>query len=137
MLDVRYDAGGTQAVERGAGFVELPPDAGGGGGGGGDGGKDGFLFETQDGLEEVVVEPHVVVKLVEQMGLPDGVQALIAEVGADQGAVLLLDEAVVVALEGSAARELNALVTVLPEAAQMIVEELAAVVGVNFQDGDG
>ena len=114
-------------------MAELAPDAG----GASRGGKDGFVLQTQDRLEEVVIQPHQVVELVQQVGLPDGVQALIAQVGADEGVVLLLDEAVVVTLEGPAAGELNGPVTILPEATQMIVEELAAVVGVEFQDREG
>ncbi|MEA3459445.1 MAG: hypothetical protein U9R11_02020 [Chloroflexota bacterium] len=59
--------------------------------------------------------------------------------------MLLLDEAVVVPFDfaqdrlvvGSAAGELNALDGPLLEAEQVVVEELAAVVGVDSQHGEG
>jgi hypothetical protein len=51
--------------------------------------------------------------------------------------VLLLDEAIVVLAVGTAAGDLDAFDAVLPEADEMGVEELAAVVWMKLQDGKG
>ena len=49
----------------------------------------------------------------------------------------MFHEAIVVLLVGSAAGELNALDDILPEAEQVVVEELTAVVRVDFQHWKG
>jgi hypothetical protein len=72
-------------VEGGLGLVEASSDAyrltvGKGRGGGG------FLDKAHDWLEEVVVEPHLFIELVDGVGLLGGVIiASGAEIGSDQG----------------------------------------------------
>ncbi len=104
-------------------------------------GDDCLLTQAHDGLEEVVIEPHFVIELIERQGLRHGVEALIAQVSADQSKVLPLpasrqvfNEIVIVLLEGATAREMNTLDNVLPEAHKVVVEELTAVIGVDFED---
>jgi hypothetical protein len=55
-----------------------------------------LLDEAHDGLEEVVVEPHLVIEAIESQGLLDSVEPPVAEVGTYESTVLLLNEAVVV-----------------------------------------
>ena len=57
---------------------------------------DPLLGETHDGLEEVVVEPHLVIEAIESQGLVHSVEPPVAEVGSNESTVLLLDEPVVV-----------------------------------------
>ncbi len=123
-----------QAVEGGLGVVETAFDL--------DpativGGENDFLGQAHDGLEEVVVAPHVVIELVEKDGLRDGIETVVAEIGPDEGIVFLLDETVVILVPGARARKLQVFDLVAPEADQVVIEELAAVVGVNFDDREG
>ena len=60
-----------------------------------------------------------------------------AEVVTHQRRVLLFDEPVVLLVIGTAAGELDTWDGFIPEAEHMVVEELAAVVGVDLQDGEG
>jgi len=124
----------AEAVERDAGVVIAPPGAGGVVLGGG---KEYLVHQVHDGPEEVVVEPHLVVEVVEGEGLLDGVQPFMAQESADEGGVLLLDVGVVVFVEGAAAGEVDMRGLFFPEAQEMVVEELAAVVGVDLQEREG
>lgn len=54
------------------------------------------------------------------------------EEGTDQGKVLLFDEAVVILVKRAAAGEFDALCRLLPEVDEVVVEELTAVVGMDF-----
>ena len=58
----------------------------------------GLLDQMQDRLEQVVVDPHLIVERVERRTLLGGVEAGLAEVRPDQSIVLLFDEPVVVLL---------------------------------------
>jgi len=90
----------------------------------------------QDRFEQVVVETHVLVEGIEFLGLPGRQQAHVArQVGAHQGVVLLLHEAVIVLLPGAAAADATPLQTLAQEGLEMIVEELGAVVAMHFADG--
>jgi len=86
-----------------------------------------LLCQAHHRLEEVVVHPHLVVELIDGDGLGDGIEPIVAQIGTNQGGVLLFDEAIVVLVVGSAAGELNTLDGVFPEAEQVVIEELAAV----------
>ena len=100
-------------------------------------GLQGLLGQAHDRLEEVVIEPHVVVQPIESLSLQHRVEALGAQVSPDQGGILLLDEAVVVLVVRAATRQLHLLDPFAPEADQVGVEELAAVVRMDFPDGEG
>jgi hypothetical protein len=80
-----------------------------------------LLAETDHRLEQVVVEPHFVVELIEQQGLGHGVETLVAEEGSDLGKVLLFDETVVVLVKRAAAGEFDALGSLSPEADEVVV----------------
>ena len=95
-------------------------------------GEDSLGGHAQDGLEEVVIEPHLVVEAVEEACLGHSVESCVAQVGADEGGILLLDEAVVILVKGSGARDLDAFDDVPPQAKKVVIEELAAVVGVDL-----
>ena len=104
-----------------------------------------LLLEMHNGLKEVVVDPHLVVELTEGQGLGNRVESIIAQVGAYEGGVLLFDEAVIVSFGfaqdrfviGSAAGEMDARHFLFPESLQVVVEELGAVVRVDFEHGEG
>jgi len=100
-------------------------------------GDRGLGGQTHDRLEKVVIEPHEFVELVEQACLSDGIEAAVAQVGADQSKVLLLDEAIVVLVERAAAGDSDTGHLVSPEAEQVVVEEFGAIVGVDLADGEG
>ena len=73
--------GGAQAVERGLGLVIATFDTGrtlld---------GDDDLLSQMHDGLEEIVIEPHLVVEQVKDLGLFHGIKAIAAQVSAYQG----------------------------------------------------
>ena len=74
---------------------------------------------------------------VDGMNLGHGIEAAIAEIGANQGVVLLLDEARVILAPRAVARESDLRVQTRPEAQQVGVEELGAVVGMDLADGEG
>ena len=101
------------------------------------GGDDDLLCQAHDGLEEVVVAAHLLVELMEQLCLGHGVQAFMAQISADQGAVLLLHEGVVVLVIGSGSGQLYVASSLSPEAQQVVVEELTAVVGMDLLDFEG
>ena len=61
------------------------------------------VHQMHHGLEEVVVDPQVVIEPVGGQDVGNGVEAKIAEVVADKGTVLLLDVGVVVLLIGAGA----------------------------------
>jgi len=61
----------------------------------------------------------------------------VAEQGPDQATVALLDKAVVLTVIGAGAREGDARILLPPEAQQVSVEELGAIVGVHLQHGEG
>ncbi len=65
------------------------------------------------------------------------VQPGATEVGADERIVLLLDEAIVVLVEGPAATQLHVHDGFPPVAHQMMIEELAAVVRMQVLDREG
>lgn len=46
---------------------------------------DGLVFEAQDGLKEVIVQPELVIEVIESPCLRNRIEALVAEVGSDQG----------------------------------------------------
>ena len=68
-------------------------------------GEVGFVFEAHDRLEEVVVEPQLVVEAINGQGVGDGVEAFVAEEVAHEGIVLLLNEAIVVGVARPTAGE--------------------------------
>lgn len=124
---------GTQAIERGLGVVEATLDPG-------VLARDRcdlFLDQMHHGLEEVVVEPHLVVETIEQTGLFDGVQAIIADDSSHQGGILLFHLAIVILVIGATARQDGTADTLAEETQEVLVQELAAVVRVQFQDGEG
>src|SRR4030042_2277750 len=126
----------AQAVQGGAGSVEASSDAKRLAVERGRGSRC-FLSEAHDRLEEVVVEPHLLIELVDGLGLFGSVKASRAQIGPDQGGVLLLHKAVVILVEGSAAGEGDVFDCLFPEADQVSVEEFAAVIGMDFQHGEG
>ena len=135
LLDSRVeDAGSLQAVKGGLGGIKttFDPDevtirV-----------KDSrFLGQTHDGLEEVVVAAHQVIELVEEIGLLNGIQAVVAKISPDQACVFLLDEAVIILVPGPAAGQVDTGDLLTPEADQVMVEKFAAVVRVNFPDREG
>lgn len=85
-----------------------------------------FLAQLHARLEEVGVEPQELIELVEQLDLVGLIVAIIAHGGADDGVVLLLDEAVVVLAIGAAAGKADMFLFAI--AAELVVDELPAVV---------
>jgi hypothetical protein len=73
--------GVAQAVERGLSLVIATFDTG----------RalldrdDDLLSQMHDGLEEIVIEPHLVVEHVKDLGVLHGIQAIAAQVSAYQG----------------------------------------------------
>ena len=55
-----------------------------------------LLDQAHDGLEEVVIEPHIVIEAIESQGLVHSVKPPVAKVGSNESTVLLLHEPVVV-----------------------------------------
>ncbi len=96
-----------------------------------------FSDQVHDGLEEVVVDPHLVVQCIESQYLSNGVDAVIAQVCPHEGAVLLLDPGIVILVERAAAGDGDPLHDVTPEAQHMVIEELAPIVRVNLQHREG
>ena len=97
-----------------------------------------FLFSfsrPHQGLEEVVVEVQQGIEGIEGLDLSHGVQATVAHIGADMRAVVLLDKAVVVFVIGAAAGKGDLLL--LEKGPDEVVEELRAVIAMDFQDGEG
>ena len=94
--------------------------------------EDRLFDDTHDRLEEVVIEPHQVVEAVDILGLLHGVQAVIAPVGTYGVGIALFDERVVVLVVGPTAGQVHLRGLLFPEASHMVIEELAAVVGMNF-----
>jgi hypothetical protein len=90
-----------------------------------------------DRLKEVIVDPHLIIELIDSQHVGDGVEAFIAQISPDQGGVLLFDARIVILVVGAAAREGHALDALAPEAKHMMIEELTPVVGVNLLDGEG
>ena len=62
-----------------------------------------LCHEMQDGLEEIVVEPPLLIEPVEGVALCRCVEAVIADRGSDERIVLLLDEAIIILLVGPTA----------------------------------
>src|SRR4030067_1250780 len=86
--------------------------------------QDSLLLQTHDGLEEVVVEPQLVIQAIDGLLLSHRVEAIVTQVGPYQSRVLLFHEAVDVLLVGAATGEVNAPGWLLPETDEMVVEEL-------------
>jgi len=122
------DGGGAQAVEGRLGAVI--------GAGQGAVGSATLVLQAHNGVEEVVQEPHAVVDLIEQVGLGDGVQPGEADVAADEGAVLLLDEGVVILAERAGAGKGQAGNRLLPVGEQEAIEELVAIIRMQLDDGE-
>lgn len=93
-----------------------------------------FAGQVQYGLEEVVVGPHLVVEGVEHPTLRRSVQPFVAQVGSHQCVILLLDDAVIILAVGPAPAQLQADDLLAPEPDHVIIEELAAVIGVQLED---
>ena len=88
---------------------------------------DDFLRQAHHRLKEIVVDPHLVIQPVQSQGLGDSVETVVTHIGSYQGVVLLFDEAVVILVIRSAAGQRNALDLLLPEAQQVVIEELRAI----------
>lgn len=88
-----------------------------------------FLSELHTGLEEVGIEPQESIDMLDQEELFVLIVAVIAHGGADDGVIFLFDEAVIVFAIGAAAREADLLLLTI--AMELIVDELAAVVGID------
>ena len=128
----REDLGGAEALEGGLWCIEAPFEMrlsmlGG----------ELLADEAHDGLEEVVEEAHLGIELIERVSLGNRIEAHIAQVAAYQGGILLFDEAIVILVVGTAAREGDAGHLLLPEAQQVGIEDFTAVVRVDFMDGEG
>ena len=91
-----------------------------------------LVRQTHDRLEEVVVPAHFEIEMIEHPSLLHSIQAIIAEIAADQGEALLLHEAGVVLVPGAIAGELDGRILPVPEGKQVVVEELGAVVSMEF-----
>src|SRR6187455_2540459 len=117
--------GREQAGERRLGVIPASPDPG---------AVVGFLDEMQDRLEEVVVDPHLVVEGVQRRALLGRVEAGLAEVRPDQRVVLLFDEAIVVLLVGPRTREVEPGDLLTPDPHQMVVQKLRPIVGMELFD---
>jgi len=74
--------------------------------------------------------------LVEQVGLGDGVEAGETDVTANQRAIFLFDQGIVVLVKGARAGQREVGDGLVPVPEQEAIEELEAVVGVEFQDGE-
>ena len=83
----------------------------------------GLLLEMHDWEEEVVVDPELLVDLIEGEGLLHRVEPPISDVLANKGRVLLLDQAIVIALIGAATREFSLTDSISPEPSTMVIEE--------------
>jgi len=83
-----------------------------------------------------VVNPQFLVDGVEEDGLFHGVQPVIANVSSDEGGIPLLHEPVVILVVGAAAGEGDSREAFLQEADEVPVDKFAAVVGVEFLDGE-
>jgi len=95
----------------------------------------GFRSHLHDRLEEVGVEPKMLVELVEEGELLIVVVAVIADGLADDGVVFLFDIAAVVLAVGAAAGEGD--LEILAEAQQLGIDELAAIIRVEAEQGEG
>ena len=95
-----------------------------------------FLLQAHDWLEEVVVQPHEVVDVVEEVGVLSSVEPIITQESPDQGGIFLFHKAVIVLMVRAAARQLNRWVDVVKEAPQMLIEEFSPVVRVKLAYGE-
>ena len=84
-----------------------------------------------------MVDPYEVVDVVEGQDVSNGVEPMVAEEGADEGEVLLLDTGVVVLVIGARAGQGDAWDEVAPEAQQVIVEKGTVVIGVDSEHWEG
>src|SRR5229473_708953 len=91
----------------------------------------------QHWLKQVVVEPHLLIERIQRCDLLRSVQAEVPEILTHQRVVLLLHHAIIVLVIGTAATQAHAFHLVFPEAHQVLIEELAAVVGMQFDDRKG
>ena len=88
----QHTLGPAQAIERGGGIVIVADDAG----------RLPFLTdhlflgEVHHRLEEIVVDPQLLIQGIERQGLGDRVKPFIAEKGAHQGGVFLLNARVII-----------------------------------------
>jgi hypothetical protein len=71
-----------------------------------------------------MVDPHLIIELIDSQHVGDGVEAFTAQVGADHGGVLLFDARIVILVAGSAATEGHALDALVPEAYDVTIGEL-------------
>lgn len=85
-----------------------------------------FLAQLHARLEEVGVKPQELIELFEQLDLVGLIVTVIADGGADDGVVFLLDEAVVVLAIGATAGKADVFGFTI--AAELVVDELPAVV---------
>ena len=98
-------------------------------------GDDDLFRDTHHGLEQVEIEPQLVVELVDGKRVGDRIQAVIAQIDTYWVAVALFDKGVVIAVIRSAAREMYPFHDLFPEVDQVMVKELAAIVGVDLEHG--
>ena len=82
-----------------------------------------FLVQAHHGLEEVMVQPKLVIELVEQVGLGNRVETIVTSIGAHMGEVVFFDKAIVIFGIRASAAEFQGMGTFLPEPHQMIVEK--------------
>ena len=84
-----------------------------------------------------VVQPDLIADLVQRSGLESGVEPVTSQPAADQGPVAVFDEAVIVLVPGATAGKPSSREPFPVETHEMGVEELAAVIGVDFQNREG
>ena len=65
------------------------------------------------------------------------VKAVVAQVSAHEGGVLLLDSGVVVFVKEAAAGKLHSLHNVAPEAQHMLIQEFSPIVRMNLMHAEG
>src|SRR6266566_1278322 len=91
-----------------------------------------LLLQMHHGLEEIVIEPHLLIERVHGFDLFRGIQSDGSEILAHQRRILLLHEAIVIFLKGTAATKRQARDGLSPEAHQVLIEEFRTIIRMQF-----
>jgi len=83
-----------------------------------------LLGQVHHGLEEIVVDPHLVIESIHGQDLFDRIETVVTKIATDQRRVLLLDARIVVLVIGTASRQDDVSYPMAPEPQQVTVEEL-------------
>jgi len=95
-----------------------------------------LFAQAHDRLEQVMVAPHLIIQRIEAIGLGHRVQAPPPQVGPHEGGIFLLYKAIIVLVIRAGATQRQPGDFFAPEADKLVVQELAAIIGMQFAHGE-